>query len=178
VPPLTPAGQQLATEHMPLARSLAQPFARAVPSHADDFRSVAYLALVGAAGRYKQGTGAKFRTYATIVIIGALRDEYRTRERELLIKDYGVSRSDYGFPIERPVGHEIESNELRDRLLCEFRPQTQALIYLWIGAPSVAALARDLETTQRLVHKRLADAFSILASRAARYQHRSVHRSA
>jgi RNA polymerase sigma-B factor len=89
--------QDLVTQHINLARSLARRFLhRGEP--ADDLEQVAFLALVKAARRFDPNHEAAFSTYATVSILGELKRHFRdktwmlrvprsTQELYLSIKD-------------------------------------------------------------------------------------------
>jgi RNA polymerase sigma factor (sigma-70 family) len=69
--------QDITLAFLPLARSLARPYRRAYPRHADDYSGAAALALVEAAATYDPGRGVSFARHASCRIAWALRDERR-----------------------------------------------------------------------------------------------------
>src|SRR3982750_150150 len=72
------ASQQLALDYLPLAKSLARLFAAKIPREADEFRSVAFIALCESAARFDPDRGINFATFARPHILGALNDYCRT----------------------------------------------------------------------------------------------------
>lgn len=81
VTPLTPDQQKLVEDHVELARVITR---RLWTYHCEcaleDLFSAAYFGLVQAAQRYDDTKGAKFSTYMTLPVAGAVMDDVR-RER-------------------------------------------------------------------------------------------------
>ena len=75
---LDAAGRERVEEHMWLARHIARRFlGKGVPT--EDILQVANEALVAASGRFDPDNGAKFSTFATSTIQGALRRHFRDK---------------------------------------------------------------------------------------------------
>jgi RNA polymerase sigma factor (sigma-70 family) len=121
---LTPEQQLLATQHLALARSLVRRFKQTWRSEADDFESVAYVALVEAARLFDPDRNVKFSTFAHHRIRGALID----LQKKLIVSRYrngsetsptfqrlGDDTEQYGRVLcatpEEPVGTELEAVE-------------------------------------------------------------------
>ncbi|MDG3003406.1 sigma-70 family RNA polymerase sigma factor [Paludisphaera mucosa] len=71
-PPLSDPQRELAARYVPLARSMAQGFAKSWPAGGDDYRATACLALVEAAQSFDESKGVDFATFARHRIRGAL----------------------------------------------------------------------------------------------------------
>lgn len=70
--------QELVRSHLPLAKSLARRYAhRGEPL--DDLVQVAELALIRAAGRYRDDRGTSFSTFATASVLGELKRHFRDK---------------------------------------------------------------------------------------------------
>ncbi|WP_165244935.1 sigma-70 family RNA polymerase sigma factor [Paludisphaera soli] len=76
-PPLNDVQRELAMRYLPLARALAQGFAKSWPAGRDDFQASACLALVEAAQGFDESKGVDFATFARLRIRGALIDAQR-----------------------------------------------------------------------------------------------------
>lgn len=74
--PLTAEQRALASDprYLRLASRIAEPYARAFPRHADEFRSEALLALCQAARTFEPGRKLKYSNHATNRINGAMLD--------------------------------------------------------------------------------------------------------
>lgn len=70
--------EDLVSEHLGLARSLARRFAHRGEA-VEDLEAVASLALVKAAGRYDASRGAPFSAYAASTVLGELKRHFRDR---------------------------------------------------------------------------------------------------
>ena len=80
--PLDADRQALAARYLPLAVKLARPFGRSRPWLADDYESVACIALVRAAATYDPAR-ARFMTWAHRLIRLALLDLHRVETRRI-----------------------------------------------------------------------------------------------
>src|SRR5438105_1136474 len=72
------AVDQLVRDHLPLAQALAARYRNRGESQ-DDLVQVAYLGLVLAARRYRDGQGPNFAAYAVPTITGELRRHFRDK---------------------------------------------------------------------------------------------------
>src|SRR5690606_15635634 len=66
--------------YQPLAKSTAARVARRRPIAAEDLLSSAQAGLWEAVGRYRPGRGARFATFATARVFGAVMDEVRRQD--------------------------------------------------------------------------------------------------
>jgi RNA polymerase sporulation-specific sigma factor len=73
---LPPERIELVERYAPLCKSLSKGYRRAIPAHAEDFLSAAYLGLVIAARDFDPSRGVKFSSYAWKCIQGYLRTEW------------------------------------------------------------------------------------------------------
>lgn len=73
------ASEALIIENIPLVRKIAGRMVKRMPAHTslDDLMASGTLGLIDAARRYDPGKGAKFESYASIRIRGAIQDHLR-----------------------------------------------------------------------------------------------------
>ncbi len=122
--PLTEEQQRLASQYLPLARSMAQRLARYWPAEREELESTAYMALVEAAQSFDPDRKVGFGTFARFRIRGALRDFQRLmnsaggrggRENPPVFQRLGKDAEEYGQVIgiqpDGPVGSDIEAIE-------------------------------------------------------------------
>lgn len=122
--PLNEDQRRLASQYLPLARSLAQRIARYWPDQRDELESTAFMALVEAAQSFDPERKVGFATFARFRIRGALRDFQRLlnsagwrgdRERTPVFQRLGKDAEQHGQVIgivpDPPVGANIEAVE-------------------------------------------------------------------
>jgi len=146
-PPLDDDQQGLATRYLPLARSLARRMKDSFPNAADEFQSVAFLALVEAAQSFDSSRSVGFATFARHRIWGALCDLRREiinkvqrggDEAEMVLTKLAnryrtSSRMIIGVKPNETVGAELEALDTFENWIGQLsRLQAQAFRHIYL----------------------------------------------
>jgi RNA polymerase sigma factor (sigma-70 family) len=175
--PLTDKQKELATRHMPLARILARRLRSTRQFDRDEIESVAFVALVEAAGAYEGSAGAQFPTFARYRIEGAILDYFRktSRHRRGLpaatsdSRDAGtdlelLSKTHPWVSPELPVGAAIDG---ADSIEAHFRrmpaAQARACRLIYLEGKSQDEVAEIMDCTKSYVSQVHREALDFLA---------------
>jgi RNA polymerase sigma factor (sigma-70 family) len=177
-----------------MANAIAGWYVASVPQHEADIRSAAFYGLVLAAGRWKDGAGASFSTFATYRIRGAIRDALREllprgyrrtpdlapsidpiETPEDIVAEYG--RAETGGPaacesviddVALPVGWEAESADEVERLSRCLPPVHGAalqLVYLHGAGATLKAAGSVMQLSESRMSQLVTQAVEMLRER-------------
>lgn len=125
---LTVEQQQLVTQYLPLARSLAKPYRRRWPNHADEFESDAVYALIGAARRFDAARRVAFGHFARMRILGALKDKHKV----IVTPGKDFSSGDVSqVAVTLRIESAVSERELL-RAVMRFLPRLQRKVIRWV----------------------------------------------
>jgi DNA-directed RNA polymerase specialized sigma subunit len=123
-PPLTNRQRRLAVRYLPLATALARRKEKTCGAEREELESIAYLALVEAAGAFNRSCKVSFATYARCRIRWALRQvkgdgmaqpSGAEGAREISVRNFGEHTEGqgqiWGMHPDGPIGTEIEASE-------------------------------------------------------------------